>query len=116
MALYVLLGMLAAFGALAAVWTVWVFFLPKDTGCILICVGQPQLGFVTRWKWLAGCGLLRCPMIAVTDEELLYRSENIEQCSWETLASRLEMERKRIDGTGNGNRTGRHQRRDLSEL
>ena len=116
MALYVLLGMLAAFGAFAAVWTVFVFFLPEDAGCLLICVGQPQSGLAGRWKWLASCGLLRCPIIAVTEEELLYQSENIVKCSWDELPARLEMERDRIDGTRNGNRTGRHRRRDLSEL
>ena len=114
MALYVLCGMLAAFGTFAAIWTVLVFFLPADDSCILICVGQPQPDFLSRWRWLTSCGLLRCSVIAVTNEELLCRSENIEQCSWDTLPSRLEMERNRIDGTGTGNHTGRHQRCDLS--
>ena len=116
MAWYVLFGMLAAFGALTALWSLLVVLLPRDTGCILVCVEGAQWRILSRWKWLNSLGLLRCTLLFVNEEEQLCRFENIERCSWEQLFSRLEMERNRIHGTGNGNHSGRDQRRDLSEL
>jgi hypothetical protein len=47
----------------------------------------------------------------VTDEA----AEDIEICAGENLLARLEMERNQV-GTGNGNPSGRHQRRGISEL
>ena len=114
MAWYILLGALAAFGLLSAVWTALGWLLPSGKGCALVCVGTPDPGVVSRYRWLRGMGFLSCPLLAVT--ELPEQPEGIEICAGEELLSRLEMERNRFDGTGNGDRTGRHQRRGISEL
>ena len=108
------MGALAAWGVLCALWAALGWLLPDGKGCALVCVGRPDIGILSRWKWLRGLGLLRCPLIAVT-EDLLEDSET-EQCSREDLLARLEMERNRFNGTGNGNHPGRHQRRGISEL
>ena len=113
---YVLLGALAAFGALSILWATLGWLLPDGKGCALVCVGQPDIGVLSRWKWLRSLGLLRCPLVAVTEKKALYVDSEIEQCSRADLLSRLEMERNRIHGTGNGDSSGRHQRCGISEL
>ena len=112
MAGYVILGAFAAFGLLSAIWAVLGWLLPSGKGCALVCYGMPDIGIVSRWKWLHGLGLLRCPLIAVTEENC----EETENCAGEDLLTRLEMERNRVHGTGNGDPSGRHQRRGISEL
>ena len=107
----VIVAALAAFGLLSMVWALLGWWLPAGKGCALVCLGAPDLGIVSRWKWLQSLGLLRCPLIAVTDEA----AEDIEICAGENLLARLEMERNQV-GTGNGNPSGRHQRRGISEL
>ena len=114
MAMFVLMGALAAWGFLCALWAALGWLLPDGRGCALVCVGQPDMGIVSRWKWLKGLGLLRCPLIAITEDP--HEDSETEQCSRENLLFRLEMERNRFNGTGNGNYPGRHQRRDISEL
>lgn len=106
------MGALAAFGMLSALWALLGWLLPSGRGCALVCYGRADIGIISRWKWLQGLGLLRCPLIAVTEE----RCEETEICAGEDLLSRLEMERNRFHGTGNGNPAGRNQRRGISEL
>ena len=112
MAGYVVLGTFAAFGLLSALWAVLGWLLPSGKGCALVCYGEADIGMISRWKWLQSLGLLRCPLIAVTEA----KSEDIENCAGEDLLLRLEMERNRVHGTGNGDPSGRHQRRGISEL
>ena len=113
MAGYVVLGALAAFGLLSALWAALGWLLPSGKGCALVCRGEPDPGIVSRWKWLRGLGLLRCPLIAVDAEQT---NGEIEICAGEDLLARLEMERNQFHGTGNGDPAGRHQRRGISEL
>ena len=112
MAGYVILGTFSAFGLLSALWAAFGWLLPSGRGCVLVCYGLPDIGIVSRWKWLQSLGLLRCPLIAVTEE----RCEETENCAGEELLARLEMERNRVHGTGNGDSSGRYQRRGISEL
>ena len=112
MAGYVIMGALAAFGLLSAGWACLGWLLPSGQGCALVCYGMADEGILSRWKWLQSLGLLRCPLICVTDEQC----HEIENCAGEELLFRLEMERNRFHGTGNGDPAGRHQRRDISEL
>jgi len=110
----IVFGTLAAFGALSILWTVLGWLLPAGQGCVLVCYGTPDEGILSRWKWLKGLGLLRCPLVAVTEEAC--PDTETEGCSPEALLSRLEMERKRFNGTGNGDSSGHHRCRGISEL
>ena len=114
MAGYVLVGMLAAFGVFCALWAVFGWLLPGLTGCVLVCPGPVEEEIFTKYKWLKDAGILDCPLLVVTESG--EPAANVEICSWEDLRFRLEMERKRFDGTGNGDHPGRHQRRGISEL
>ena len=113
---YILVGMLAAFGGLSIIWVLLGWILPQGNGCVLVCYGMPDEGILSRWKWLKGMGFFVCPLLAVTQEEDPLWDPEIERCTGEDLLFRLEMERNRFDGTGNGNSPGRHQRRGVSEL
>lgn len=112
MAGYVILGTLAAFGAFCAVWAVFGWLLPELKGCILVCIGTPEEAVLYRIKWMKGLGLLSCPLLVVAEES----RKDLEICSPEDLLSRLEMERKRFDGTGNGDHSGHHQCGGVPEL
>lgn len=111
---YVVLGMLAAFGGFCALWAGLGWLLPEGRGCVLVCYGLPDVGIRSRYRWLHGAGLLKCPLLAVAKEHPEDRDAEI--CGGEELLSRLELERRKFDGTGNGDHTGRHQRRGISEL
>ena len=114
MAGYVILGTLAAFGLFCVIWTAFGWLLPGLKGCAVVCVGMPSEGMLYRIKWLQGMGLLSCPLLSVA--QLGQSSPDLEICSGEMLLSRLEWERKRFDGTGNGDYSGHHQCGGVSEL
>ena len=118
MVLYILIGMLAAMGLLSVLWVCFGWLLPGVKGCALVLLGRPDEGFLRRYQWLRDLGLLTCPLLVVTEDqteetELLF---GMELCSRDALWHRLERERTDIDGTGNGDPPGRHQRRGISEL
>ena len=113
---YFLLATLAAFGLFSVLSVILGWLLPAGKGCALVCVGQPDIGVLSRWKWLQGMGLLKCPLIAVTETEALYVDSEIEQISRDDLLARLETERDRFDRTGNGDPPGHHRCRGISEL
>ncbi len=114
MAGYLVLGVLAAFGLLCAAWAVFGWLLPGMKGCVLVCVGVPEEQMLAKYRLLHGLGILECPLLVVADLE----NERIEYeiCGREELFSRLERERKRFDGTGNGDHSGYHQHGGISEL
>ena len=112
MAGFVILGTLAAYGLLCALWAAFGWLLPGLRGWVLVCVGIPVEGTLGTVKWLKGMGLLSCPVLIAAEEADYDR----EICSPETLLSRLEMERKRFDGTGNGDHSGHHQCGGVPEL
>ncbi len=117
MAGYVIVGVLAAFGLLACLWGLLGWLLPAGEGCVLVCAGQPDTGVLSRYRWLQEMGLLRVPMIIVSVDLPDDKQKcGMEICSPETLLSRLEQERKRVHGTGDGDPSGRGQRRGVSEL
>lgn len=113
MAEMVLLGALAAFGALCAVWLLLASRLPGDREGLMICFWRDSAagrGFVIRWRLQWDLGLLRGKLAVVdlglTEEDRVFLARwgrNVE--IWE-----------REDGTGTGNYSGRDQRRGLSEL
>ena len=106
----ILMGTLAAYGALSALWAALGWLLPGLRGCALVCMGLPEEGVRRRYRWLRGLGLLECPFLAVTEEE----TEDTESCVREELLERLEWEAERFDGTGYP--AGRGQRGGVSEL
>ena len=116
MAGYVVLGVLAAFGALGVLWAALGWLLPGGKGMAMVCVGSPDEGILARYKWLRGLGLFSCPLIVAAEETELRAADGMEICEPENLLSRLELERNKIDGTGNGDPPGRHQRSGVSEL
>lgn len=112
---YFILGTLAAFGALSALWAMLGWLLPGAKGSVLVCYGVPDEEILTRAKWLKSLGFLDVPLLIVLQEqEMSYPGTEI--CSREELLSWLELERNRYHGTGNGDHSGRHQRRGVSEL
>ena len=111
----VILGTLAAFGLLAVLWVLFGLLLPGGTGCVVVCYGAPEPEIFAVFKWLKSFGVLKCPLIAVTEVEDSL-PDGMERCLPEQLLRRLTEERDRFDGTGIGDLTGRGQRRDLSEL
>ena len=109
---YFVLGMLAAFGALCVLWTVFGWLLPEPEGCAVVCwnAGVPES--LSRLAWLRNMGFLNCPVIVVSDGAV----PDMDTCSEEELLLRLKQLCDRYYGTGNGDHSGRGQRRDLSEL
>ncbi len=112
---YFVVGTLAAFGAFCAIWAAFGWLLPRGRGCAVVCYGMPDEGILTWAGWLRGAGFLNVPVIAVT-EEICPLAGHTEICSPEALLSRLEQERNSVHGTGNGDYSGRSQRRGISEL
>lgn len=112
---YVILGMLASYGLLCALWALFGWILPDGEGCALCCVGMPEEGTLRRYRWLKNMGLLKVPLLVIAEEAQPVWEET-EICSREELLSRLERERKKADGTGTGDSPGRSQRCGVSEL
>lgn len=110
MIVWIVLTVLAAFGLLCAVWAMFGMFLPGQQGGAMVCIcrgaaGEEQL--LRYWGWLKGLGLLRCPVLVLdggmTREELdrlLHCRQDVELCTLEALAARLEQERNKLDRTG----------------
>ncbi len=116
MAGYVILGTLAAFGVLCVLWCLFGALLPGTEGFAVVICGEAEEERFWRLLWLKSLGLLNCPVLMVAEKPGESVMAEIEICSREELISRLEQERNRFNGTGNGDHTGRHQRRGISEL
>ena len=97
MAGYIVIGALAAFGMLSAVWVLLGWMLPSGREGLLLypaVAGEKVLSFAWRYLWLRGLGFLRCPMVMVdTDladpERQWLEGHGIEICGPEELNSRL---------------------------
>ena len=117
MAGYFWMGMLAAFGLLSILWAALGWLLPGGEGCVLVCRGEPDVGILSRYRWLRDWGLLRCPLLVLSDKDCgPERLDGLEAVSPENLVFRLQEEWNRKDGTGNGDPSGRGERRGISEL
>ena len=59
---FVLLGFLAAFGLLSAMWAIFGFLLPGSRRCavVLLCEPDAEWLLLQRLLWLRQLGLLRC--------------------------------------------------------
>ncbi len=116
MAGYVILGALAAFGLLCSLWALFGALLPGMDGWTMVFCGEAEEENFWRLRWLKSLGLLKCPALLVTEKKDGPDIPEIEICGREELLPRLEQERNLTNGTGNGDHTGRHQRRGVSEL
>ena len=114
------MGTLAAIGMLSILWVCFGWLLPGAAGGAVVCRGWPEEGLLRRYRWLRELGLLTWPLLIVAEVQVedteQFFGSGIEICSPDALADRLEQERTYLDGTGNGDPPGRHQRRGVSEL
>lgn len=115
MAGLIILGALAAIGAMSLFWAILGWLLPAGQGCLLVCFGAPDEGILSRYRWLRGMGLLRCGLLSV-EADCPCPGDDVEYCCGESVLSRLEWERKQSDGTGTGDPPGHGQCRGVSEL
>ena len=124
MAWYFLLGTLAAFGGLCMLWCLFGWLLPPGGEGVLILPGYPErdgIGTVWRYLWLRELGLLRCGLV-VEDfglsarERAWLESRGIELREPGDLLPGTGIGAGKIDGTGNGDPSGHHQRGGVPEL
>ena len=111
-----LIGALAAFGLVCAVWTLWGFCLSPDEGR-LIYVGPAPIEFARRYLWLKEMGLIRCRLsVAEPDGETerWLHDRGIESWSREEIAGG-QMGETEFDGR-TGDIAGNHRRGGFSEL
>lgn len=119
MAGYVIIGALAAFGLLCAVWLVYGLCCGSSSGRILL-LECGDFGVIRRCLWLREMGLLRCPL-AVWEPELSMAEEiwlehhGIEIWKPSRLGEVWETGAKE-HGAGAGDTPGRHQCGGVSEL
>ena len=113
MAGMVMMGALAAFGTLCALWLLAGVWLGGDrSGVMIYCWhgSGPGRSFVIRWRLQWDLGLIRGKLAVVdlgmTEEDKLFLAR------WGRNAEVWERE----DGEGTGDHPGRHRRRGLSEL
>jgi hypothetical protein len=101
MALMILFGCLAFWGAVSVVWTVLGWLLPKAPLILLYrCphTHHPD-GAIVRYCWLRSLGFVHGPLVIVgscseTEQEMLAGTyPGVEFCSPEDLPARLELER-----------------------
>lgn len=122
----IVFGAMAAFGAVCIFAVLFCWMLPTGDNSILLCncsAGVRESFFIRRYVYLKELGLLECTLLVVdlglseTERKwLLHQSCGIEIVDPGELYQRLELERNRIDRTGNGDYSGRDQRRGVSEL
>ncbi len=112
---YFVLGTLAAYGALCALWAMLGWLLPGMKGWVLVRLGPAVPEELTRARWLRSLGLLDVPLVIAADGPV-QAYPGTEICSRADLLPRLERERNRFDGTGDGDPAGRSQRCGVSEL
>ena len=98
MAGYFLLGTLAAFGAVCALWTLYGLMLPQNAEDVLytpVRPGEGEFSFARRYLWLRELGLVRCALVAVdlglsNEERDWLTDRGIAVCSPAELADRLK--------------------------
>ncbi|MGM9549351.1 MAG: hypothetical protein ACI3V5_05855 [Faecousia sp.] len=98
MALYILLGTLAAFGLVSALWALYGLLLPHDRDGVLYAPARPgktETSFARRYLWLRELGLMRCPLVMVDlglspGERDWLTDRGITICSPAEISARLE--------------------------
>lgn len=100
----VVMGMLAAFGALCAIWVGLGMLLPGSGKTVIYCICRKEQAFALRrrWRWLRDLGLIRGRVVILCDR----------QRALESIRQELES----VGAAGNGDSSGDNRRGDLSEL
>ena len=114
-------AVMASFGAVCILWTVFGWLLPGGSGGVVICGPDPW--FLRRYLFLRDLGLMNVQLILVAqtlseaeEKWLQRRCAEIVVVKPGDLPRHLELERYGFDGTGTGDHSGRHRRRGISEL
>ena len=98
----IILGVLAAFGLLCALWALFGWCFGSDRGGILLCFCREEVHprLLTRYRLLHRFGLLRCPLILIDSplspqaRRILRRAHpEVDFCTLEELSARLETEK-----------------------
>ena len=107
MTTWIILTVLAAFGALCVLWALFGFLLSGQRGAAVVCICRGDAReeqIIRHYGWLRDLGLIRAPLLLVADtmtqEErtcLLKCRQGVDICTMEELPSRLEQERNRLD-------------------
>jgi hypothetical protein len=110
MVIAVILTVLAAFGVLCALWTLFGFLVSGQRGAAMVYIcgaDSREEQIIRHYSWLRDLGLFHGPLVLVhhgiTQEEknrLLKCRQGIEICTVEELPSRLEQERNGLGRTG----------------
>lgn len=96
----ILIGLLAAFGLLCALWCVLSLRPSGGCGWTVVCYrGKTQTAALRRCRWLRSWGLYRGPILLVSLETMEQQpqissreAEDIEFCTLAALPARLELE------------------------
>lgn len=107
MATWIVLGVLAAFGALCALWALLGFLLPRQRGAVTVCLCRgdgAEEHLIRRHRWLRDMGLIRDPLILLDDglsetEKKRLTQQGLIICDMAELSARLEQEREKLDRT-----------------
>lgn len=114
----ILIGTLAAFGAVCAMWVIAGWLLPSDSGESMIYLPGADEALIRRFLWFRKTGLLACRLVIVVPangEEDRWSAMGIEICTPEELSSGLRSGAKNIDA-GIGDHPGCDQHRGIPEL
>lgn len=104
MAAWIVLCVLAAFGALSVLWALFGFLLPGQRGAAVVCLCRPggrEEAVIRRYRWLRDLGLVRSPLLLVDcglteAEKSRLHKQGVELCEMAELTARLEQERERL--------------------
>ncbi len=92
MAVYVILGVLAAFGALCVLYLIFGLLLPRPEGGLLVYRADrcDEELLLRRYFWLRDLGLVRCPLLLVgsrlptaQQENIMEKCRGVRFCTWE---------------------------------
>ncbi|MBE6923766.1 MAG: hypothetical protein E7466_00805 [Ruminococcaceae bacterium] len=107
MATWIVIGVLAAFGALCILWVLFGFLLPGQRGSVTVYLcrgGEQEEPLIRRHRWLRDLGLTHSPLIGLdaglSEEECLRLTrKGVTICDMAELSATLEQERMKLDRT-----------------
>ena len=78
MAVCFALVLFAAIGIMSVLWALLGWLLPSGQGMVMVCLEPPDPGVLSRYRWLRGLGLLRCPVV-IADVSLTAEGRELAQ-------------------------------------
>lgn len=93
---YVIIGFLAAFGALCALWSLLGAWMTDATPCRIVLFPAPgrEETAAHRYLWLRQLGLIRGQITLVCDTLPTQIPAGVECLTWEAYCQQLEQERE----------------------